>query len=58
MERLNSNYNLDCYSDSELDSESKENSIDMNMAMKHSYEFLKPLLQKHYFRNATCQSFL
>ena len=39
MERLNSKYNLDCFSDSELDSESdKGNSIPMSMVMKHSYE--------------------
>ena len=37
MERLNTKYNLDCFSDSELDSESdanKMNGINMNMVMK------------------------
>ena len=39
MERLNSKYNLDCYSNLELDLESDEaeQSV-MNMAMKHSYK--------------------
>ena len=42
MERLNSKYNLDCYSDSELDSESdEENNTTTNMAMRHSYEKCK-----------------
>ena len=37
MERLNTKYNLDCFSDSELDLESdEENSISVNMGMKHS----------------------
>ena len=36
MERLNTKYNLDCFLDSELDSESDEGkSISMNMGMKH-----------------------
>ena len=36
MERLNTKYNLDCFSDSELDSESDEDEhgINMNMVMK------------------------
>ena len=39
MERLNSKYNLDCFSDSELDSESDEgNNINMNMGMRHLSE--------------------
>ena len=40
MERLNSKYNLDCYSNSELDSKSDEGEqyCIMNMAMRHSYE--------------------
>ena len=43
MERLNSKYNLDCYSDSELDSESDEGEQyhAMNMAMRPSYEKCK-----------------
>ena len=55
MERLNSKYNLDCFSDSELDSESdKENSITMNIVMRHSNKnekckFVKLFLQKHHF---------
>ena len=36
MERLNSKYNLDCFSDSELDSESDEGEqYHMNMGMRH-----------------------
>ena len=42
MERLNSKYNYDCYSDSELDSESDEgNNTAMNMVMKHLSEKCK-----------------
>ena len=37
MERLNSKYNLDCYSDSELDSESNEGE---QYHYKHGYETL------------------
>ena len=38
MERLNSKYNLDCFSDSELDSELDEgDSIAISMVMRHSY---------------------
>ena len=42
MERLNSKYNLDCYSDSELDLVSDEgNNTAMNMVMKHLSEKCK-----------------
>ena len=37
MERLNTKYNLDCFSDSELDSESDE---DEQYQYKHGYEML------------------
>ena len=37
MERFNAKYNLDCFSDSELDSESDE---DERYQYKHSYETL------------------
>ena len=37
MERLNSKYNLDCFSDSELDSESDEG---QQYQCKHRYETL------------------
>ena len=38
MERLNPKYNLDCFSDSELDSDwMRGNSITMSMVMRHSY---------------------
>ena len=37
MERLNSKYNLDCYSDSELDSESDEGE---QYRYEHGYETL------------------
>ena len=37
MERLNSKYNLDCYSDSELDSESDEGE---QYCYQHGYETL------------------
>ena len=37
MERLNSKYNLDCYSDSELDSESDEGE---QYCYEHGYEML------------------
>ena len=40
MERLNEKYNLDCFSSSELDSESddqmRESNTAMNMVMRHS----------------------
>ena len=32
-----------------IQSQAKENSTDMNMAMRHSYEFVKLLPQKHHF---------
>ena len=39
MERLNTKYNLDCFSDSELDSESdKESNITTSMGMRHLFE--------------------
>ena len=39
MERLNSKYNLDCFSDSELtQNQMRENSIAMNMVMRHAHE--------------------
>ena len=40
MERLNTKYNLDCFSDSELDSEShmKGSNIAMSMGMRHLFE--------------------
>ena len=42
MERLNSEYNLDYYSDSELDSESHEGeNTNMNMVMKHLFDKCK-----------------
>ena len=37
MERLNEKYNLDCFSDSELDSESDE---DKQYQYEHGYETL------------------
>ena len=39
MERLNSKYNLDCFSDSELDSESDEgNNTNASICMRHLSE--------------------
>ena len=38
MERLNTKYNLDCFSDSELDSESDGEQYYMSMGMKHLFE--------------------
>ena len=38
MEKLNEKYGLDCFSNSELDSESdEEESMGMNITMRHSY---------------------
>ena len=44
MERLNSKYNIDCFSDSELDSGSDEGEqYHMNMGMRHSFELILSL---------------
>ena len=58
MERLNSKYNLDFLIQSLTQSQMKENSTDMNMAMRHSYEFVKLFLWKHHFWNVTYWLFL
>ena len=52
MERLNSKYNLDCFSDLELDLKSDEgNSIIMNMVMRHSYKNKKCKFSNYFCKN-------
>ena len=64
MERLNTKYNLDCFSDSELDSESNESNIAMSMGMRHLFkkcqntEFIKIKFCNDIILNAIYQLFL
>ena len=61
MERLNSKYNLDCYSNLELDSESDEgeqyhykHGYEILISKKCKNEFVRLILQKYHFQKPTC----